>query len=359
MSKSIIEVSHQFFEQVVKPILEKHFPQETAQTAFGVFGYGSEALKLDDEYSRDHHWGLRIDALMPDDIFQNKRDEMMRVLGANLPPTFQGHSLREGHVAGAGLAPDSLEAFLIRTIGIDHAPETYQEWLNLPEEDVMHIINGEVWHDSAGRFTAIRQHLNNYYPEPVRQRRIAHWCRYFSGMGSYALKRAILRNNHFYATTAFGKAIRWGVQLAFMLDKQFYPYDKWLMAFFTRLPRLYHPLSPLVDEAVHLSTPWERKLTLLNQIADILDQTMVEDGLIKPHPRYKDSPTSGYRLLEHAYAELIQNLPDEIKTTVPVWDQIYLETFHSGYVDTLELDEWDSILNLVPDTENKQGDSLL
>ena len=40
------------------------------------------------------------------------------------------------------------------------------------------------------------------------------------------------------AATAFGKAIRWGIQLAFMLDKQYFPYDKWIIAFFERLPRL-------------------------------------------------------------------------------------------------------------------------
>ena len=350
MSESIIDISHQFFEQVVKPILAEKFPQETAQTAFGVFGYGSEALKLDDEFSRDHHWGLRIDALMPDDIFRSQRAEIMQVLTANLPDTFQGHSLREGHVSGAGLAPDSLQAFLTRTVGIDRPPETYREWLNLPEEDVMPIINGEVWHDPAGQFTTIRNTFNNYYPEPVRLRRIAHWCRYFSGMGTYALKRAVLRSNEFYAATAFGKAIRWGVQLAFMLDKQYYPYDKWLMAFFEQLPRLYGPLGPLTEEAVRCSTPWDRKLDLLDQMADILDRTMVEDGIIEPHPKYRNSPTSGYRLLEHAYAELIQKLPDEVKTVVPVWDQIYLEEFHSGYVNSIDLDTWDSVLNLTPET---------
>ena len=346
MSETIIDISRNFFNQIVKPILEREFPVETAQTAFGVFGYGSEALKMDDEYSRDHHWGLRIDALMPEEIFQNQREGMMRVVSANLPSSFQGHSLREGHVAGAGLAPDSLQGCLRRTIGIDHAPQTYQEWLNLPEEDVIHITNGEVWHDPAGHFTAIRQVFNNHYPEPVRRRRIAHWCRYFSGMGTYALKRAILRNNEFYAATAFGKAIRWGVQLAFLVDKVYFPYDKWLMAFFERLPRLYQPLHPLVDEAVSQATSWERKLDLLNQLADILDETMVADGLIKPHPKFTGSPTSGYRILEHAYAELIQNAPAEIKTVVPVWDQIYLEQFHSGYVNSLDLHTWDEILNL-------------
>lgn len=348
MSESIIDVSRHFFEQIVKPILQEHFPRETAQTAFGVFGYGSEALNLDDEYSRDHHWGLRIDALMPDDIFQNKREEIMRVVSANLPATFQGHSLREGHVAGAGLAPDSLPAFLGRTVGLNHPPQNYRDWLNAPEEDIMHIINGQVWHDPAGQFTAIRRAFQQYYPEPVRLRRIAHWCRYFSGMGTYALKRAILRQNNLYATTTFSKAIRWGVQLAFMLDKQYYPYDKWLLAFFKRLPRLYAPLGPLVDEAVELSTPWERKLDLLHQMADILDRTMVEDGIIRPHSKFKGSDTSGYRLMEHAYAEIIKGLPAEIKTVVPVWDQIYLEQFHSGYVDSLDMDTWHSLLNLTP-----------
>lgn len=349
MADSIVDISRSFFNQIVKPILERQFPEETAQTAFGVFGYGSEALRLDDELSRDHHWGLRIDALMPSDIFEHKRQAMMDAISRDLPESYEGHSLREGHLVGAGLAPDNLEAYLIRTIGIDRAPTTYEDWLSIPEEDIIHIINGEVWHDPSGTFTAIRETFQGYYPEPVRLRRIAHWCRYFSGMGTYALKRAILRKNEFYATTRFSNAIRLGVQLAFLLDKVYFPYDKWLMAYFERLPRLADPLLPIVQEAVQPSTPWERKLDLLHQMADILDETMVADGIIKPHPKFNQSPTSGYRIQEHAYAEIIQGLPDEIKTVVPVWDQIYLERFHSGYVDSIDLDTWDSVLNLISD----------
>lgn len=348
MRESIIAVSRQFFQEVVLPILTREFPDVTAQTAFGLFGYGSEAYRQDDAYSRDHHWGLRVDALMPDALFQAHRDVILQTLRENLPATFQGYTLREGHLAGVGLAPDSLPAFLQRTLGSDHPPETYTEWLQLPEEDIVHVINGEVWHDPSGRFTAIRQAFQTHYPEPVRLRRIAHWCRYFSGMGTYALKRAILRNDVFYATTRFANAIRLGVQLAFLLDRRFFPYDKWLMAYFARLPRLYTPLNPLVEEAVQPATSWERKLELLDRMADILDETMVADGLIKPHPKFTGSPTSGYRLLEHAYAELIQTVPKEIKAVVPVWDQIYLEQFHSRYVDGLDLNTWDAILGLHP-----------
>ncbi len=351
MTDTIIDVSRDFFHEILKPILEREFPDETEQTAFGVFGYGSEVLKLDDEYSSDHHWGLRINALMPDFIFRVERQRVLEVVQANLPETYRGHSLRKGFTGGKALGLDSLEGFLKRTIGFDYPPETYEEWLKVPEEDIIHIVMGEIWYDPSGCFSALRRSFENYYPEPVRLRRIAHWCRYFSGMGSYALKRALLRNNEYFATVSFGKAIRWGVQLAFMLDKQYYPYDKWLMAFFRRLPRLAEPLVPIVDEAVKLSTPWERKYELLNKMADVLDQTMVADCLIKPHPQYAESPTSGYRLLEHAYAEIIQSLPDEIKTVVPVWDQIYLEEFHSGYVNSLDLNTWDDILNLRPEEE--------
>ncbi len=350
MAESIIDISRAFFEEIVNPILQEHFPAETAQTAFGVFGYGSEALRLDDEYSRDHHWGLRIDALMPAAVFENKRQAIMATLSANLPDSYRGQSLRAGHLAGAGLAPDNLQAFLTRTIGIDHAPRDYVEWLKIPEEDIIHIVNGEVWSDPLGEFSQIRQVFQGYYPEPVRLRRIANWCRFFSGMGTYALKRAILRDNEFYAVTRFSNAIRLGIQLAFLLDKQYFPYDKWLVAFLDRLPRLGAPMLPLVNEAVQLSTGWERKLDLLHEITDLLDQAMVADGIIQPHPTFAISPTSGYRLMEHAYAEIIQGLPNEIKTVVPVWDQVYMEEFHSGFVADLDLATWDEMLQLQPET---------
>jgi len=75
---------------------------------------------------------------------------------------------------------------------------------------------------------------------------------------------------------------------------------------------------------------------------------MVDDGIVQPHPKLKGSPTSGYRLMERAYAEILKGLPAEIKTSVPVWDQVYMERFHSGYVNGLDMSTWESLLNLTP-----------
>ena len=147
--------------------------------------------------------------------------------------------------------------------------------------------------------------------------------------------------------------MRWAVQLAFMLERQYYPYDKWTHAFFARLPRLYAPLGPLVAESVRLSTPWERKLELLNRMADVLDHYMVADGILQPHPKFAESPTSGYRLLEHAYAEILHKLPEDLRGMTPVWEQIYWEQNHSLFVASLDLPAWDGMLNLRPEEDGR------
>lgn len=351
MTNSIVDISHDFFNEIVLPVLQREFPDETAQTAFGLFGYGSDVLGMDDEYSRDHNWGIRINALMPEAMYNAKHQSIMECVGSQMPSVWRGHSLQQGFANTSGLELASLDGHLLRTIGIAHPPQTHAEWLAIPEEDITHIIGGEVWHDPRGEFSAVRNTLKAYYPEPVRLRRIAHWARYFSGMGAYALKRAILRSNDYYANITFTRAIRLGVQLAFLLDKTFFPYDKWTFAFFQKLPRMSKRLEPLVSEAVRLETPWARKLEILDEMSDVYDAAMVEDGIIPAHPKFKGSESSGYRLMEHAYAEILKQLPRELALTVPIWDQIYFEGWHSGYVAGLEMKTWDGLLNLRPETE--------
>jgi hypothetical protein len=342
----IVAESREFFRDVVSPVLEREFPAELRDMAAGFFGYGSEVLGLDDEYSTDHHFGLRVNILLPQAIYMERGSDIEDRLASGLPERWRGRELREGYTRTKGVALGSLEQHLLSTIGIDHAPDDFREWLAIPEEDITHVIAGEVWHDPSARFSNVRTSLSAYYPEPVRLRRLAHWCRYFSGMGVYALKRALLRGNLLYASTTFARALRWGVQIAFMLDRTYYPYDKWLTTMFHRLPRMAKRLGTIVDEVPRLDVSWERKLELLERMADVLDEAMVEDGLIAPHPRYARSPTSGYRLLESAYAELIKKCPSDIKTVVPQWEQVHWESFHSAFVGGVDLADWRRMLNL-------------
>jgi hypothetical protein len=133
-----------------------------------------------------------------------------------------------------------------------------------------------------------------------------------------------------------------------MLDKTYYPYDKWTLASFRHLPRMVDRLGAIVDEAVDLATGWDRKLELLDQMSDVLDQTMVEDGIIPPHPTFTGSPTSGYRLMEWAYWEIISTLPADLLAIIPQWEQVFLEKSVVTYVAGLEGEPWRGALNLTP-----------
>ena len=303
---------------------------------------------MDDHYSQDHHFGLRINMLVPNHMM-DQTAQLVKILPDKLPSSYQEISLRVGHVEGIGVTPESLEGFLSRTIGITFEPKTFEDWLKIPEEDIIHVINGQVWHDPTQRFSRIRSVLQGYYPDPVWKRRIAHWCRYFSGMGLYALKRAVLRRNWIYATTTFGRTLKWSMELAFLLNRTYFPYDKWLYPFFEELPFLAAEMKPLLDEAVLAQSDWERRIQIFEQISDLLDQQMVDLQIVPPHPRFAGSPTSGYRLLEHNYAAIMQTLPADIVSLVPLWDQVYLESFHSGYVAQLLIEDWDRVLNLTID----------
>jgi hypothetical protein len=348
-SSEILNISRDFFFDIALPILQNNLPVIVNESACGFFGYGSECLGMDDEHSQDHHFGLRINMLTPENLIKGKKDEILNKFSEELPATYQGFSLRSGHVSGVGITPESLEGFLSRTIGITSTPKTSVDWLKIPEEDIIHVINGEVWHDPKNQFSEIRSVLQGYYPDHVWKRRIAHWCRYFSGMGLYAMKRAVLRENWIYATTAFGRTIKWALELAFLLNRTYFPYDKWLYPFFETLPCLAPQMNPLLKEAMSDGCCWERKIDIFEHISDQLDARMVELELVPPHSRFTGSITSGYRLLEHNYAVILKSLPEEIIPIVPLWDQVHLESFHSAYAAQLPIEQWDAVLNLTTD----------
>ena len=152
-----------------------------------------------------------------------------------------------------------------------------------------------------------------------------------------------------YATTAFGRTIKWALELAFLLNRTYFPYDKWLYPFFETLPCLAPQMNPLLKEAMSDGCCWERKIDIFEHISDQLDARMVELELVPPHSRFTGSITSGYRLLEHNYAVILKSLPEEIIPIVPLWDQVHLESFHSAYAAQLPIEQWDAVLNLTTD----------
>jgi len=264
---------------------------------------------------------------------------------------FSRHISAVGRQGGAGLAPESIDSFLLRTIGRTDAPATDADWLDIPEEDIPHVTNGEVWHDGVGDFSRVRAVLDAYYPDTVWGRRMAHWCRYASGMGLYSLHRALLRENRPYAWTTMARTLKLTLELAFLLNRRYFPYDKWLYPTFRTLPELAPAMLPLVDEVSEEDTPWGRRLELFEAMHDLIDERMVELGLVRPHPRFKRSDTSGYRLLEWCYYDLLRGLPEDTHPLVPLTEQKFMEQWVVAYVAGLDDDTWRHLLCLEPEED--------
>lgn len=333
-----LDISREFFIDVVRPAAARICPALLDHGAFGRFGWGSECFGMDDTISRDHFWGPRVDVLLPDDICAKHGATWERDISAVLPNDYKGFLFDPGLGGGGAVALQGLESFLSRTIGRTTPPGSHEDWMNMPEEDIVHVTNGELWEDGFGRFAEIRRAFGQYYPEPVWKRRLAHWCRFASGMGVYALHRAILRDNLVYATTAFGRALKYTLELVFLLNRTYFPYDKWLYPKFVTLPELAPQLMPLVDEAVLPATDFPRRTKLIEQMHQLIDTYMVDRQILRPHPKYTPSETSGFRILEQACAELLHGSPPELVAVTPVSQQIPFETFNSAcWVDmTLE-----------------------
>lgn len=344
-----LELGRCFFDEIAKPIIEQENPVILELGAIGRFGWGSECLMMDDKISQDHHWGPSINILLPDNFLGGLDDDAFVGIRNKMPEEFMGYRLEAAHVGVPGFAFEGIDAFLNKTIGRTTAPETSVQWLEIPEEDIVHVTNGEVWHDSRGEFTEIRNALQEYYPDQVWKRRMAHNCRYVSGMGIYAVHRALLRNNIPFVNTAFGRTIKLTMELVFMLNRTYYPYDKWLYPMFCELPRLAPAVAPLIIKACDLNRSWEEKIGIVEDIHDLIDQEMVDIGLISAHPKYKKSETSGYRLLEIAYHDLLRQVDPTVYRQCPQTEQVYFEGWVTGFVASQSTSAWEEMLVLEPE----------
>ncbi len=341
-----VVLSEAFFNEIVRPAIVSKAPWVFEQGAFGRFGYGSECLGLDDEISRDHHWGPQVDLLLPERVLEDLGPNAFQDVVAEFPSEFRGYPVKAGQGGAVGLAQESIESFLTRTIGRTDPPATSHDWLDIAEEDLIHITNGKVFCDDLGEFSHIRNVISNYYPDDVWKRRIAHWCRYASGMGLYAMRRAHARRNWPYAFTTFARTMKFTLELVHLLNRTYFSYDKWLFPLFCKLPKVAPEMRPLIEQAVEPGTSWPDRIALFEQAHDLVDRSLVEQNIIQPHPVFIRSETSGYRLLEHAYGELCRELPADLLAHVPLCDQKYFESFHVGFVADLSTAQWNECLNL-------------
>ena len=156
----VLELAGRFYEEVLRPAIEP-----TRHAAARV-GSGSDVLSLDTPRSTDHGWGPRCHVFVEERDVDAVRDR----IEAALPQEFLGWAIRFGwddvpvqhHVEAQALG-----RWLLDELAVDpRGGLTNRDWLLMPQQQLLHVTAGEVFHDDAGELTDVRERLT-WHPDDM------------------------------------------------------------------------------------------------------------------------------------------------------------------------------------------------
>ncbi len=273
-----IALARDFFDEMIKPLLAEKTPG--IPYAAALIGPGSDVLGFDTPISRDHDWGPRLQLFLPERELPERAGLIDRVLASELPGEFQGFPTRfappdaNGHRyprPDASPAIDhlveitSVGRYSRKLLGFDPLPGmSAKRWLLAPQERLLELTAGEVFVDSVGELTSLRERLS-YYPKQVWiYLMAAQWQRIArrekiaarSGVGGDDLGSRIV-------LAALAREI---ARLAFLLERQYAPWDQWLARSLTGL-RHASRLAPLLSRALSAYDWTQRESRLIDAYA--------------------------------------------------------------------------------------------
>ena len=263
-----LQLSEAFYREAVAPILDAAFPGLIYAAA--LIGAGSDVLGYDTERSTDHGWGPRCWLFLPDTGDETSQAAIDRVLRDQLPQTFRGYQTHFSRGAAGALTPDaparhevriaSLPRFFIQHLGFDPtAALTAVDWLACPQQALLEVTRGALFHDGFGMLTAARERLA-YYPDDMwRTLLAAQWQRI--AQEEAFVGRCGEVGDELGSAVVAARLVREIMRLCFLMERQYAPYSKWLGTAFARLA-CGPVLVPILRDALHAPTWQERERPL-------------------------------------------------------------------------------------------------
>ena len=237
-----------FYRDAVRPVLDDAFPGLPHSAA--LIGSGSEVLGFDDEMSRDHHWGPRVQLFVSEEDHPRLAEAIHATLAQRLPYTFRGYSTNFGEpnpedngvqlltTIDSGpvnhrVTVSTIRGFVQDYLGFDiSAPLTAADWLTFPQQKLRTLTTGAVYHDGVG-LEEMRARFA-WYPQDVWLYLLAAgWARV--GQEEHLMGRAGLVGDELGSGLLGSRLVRDVMRLAFLMERQYAPYPKWFGTAFSRL----------------------------------------------------------------------------------------------------------------------------
>jgi hypothetical protein len=271
----------------VRPILERDFPE--FEHAAALIGHGSEVLGFDDETSRDHEWGPRVYLFTREPARARAVEDR---LARELPTSFAGFPTHFGpsdepdtaRLAEVTAGPVAhrvqvlvLRDYLRERIGVDPLEGfTVVNWLTTPTQRLLELTRGEVFSDAVGDLTSARE-LLAWYPHDVWLYAMAgHWQRIAEY--EHFVGRAASRGDELGSRWITASLVRDLMRLAFLQERRYPPYAKWLGTAYAGLGR---PEQQALERAL-AATDWETREEALVEAYEAVARRHDELGITVP-----------------------------------------------------------------------------
>ena len=245
-----IDAARRWYESAGAPMLEREFGDVVSRIAVGRAGRGSECFGFDDDVSRDHDYftGFQLWITEEDEhSFGFRLERAYARLRKEFPPDGKGVSTGSSELGDAEDGVTVIGDFYRRHLGFPGAPRDWRQWLYTPDHAFAEAVNGAVFRDDLGVFSGIRDTILNGMPEDVRRKKIAARAVFMAQSGQYNYMRCLRHGEPGAAALALDEFVRNAASMAFLLNRRFAPYYKWVFRAMRDLPKLGGLSGTLTD----------------------------------------------------------------------------------------------------------------
>jgi hypothetical protein len=200
----------------------------------GLLGWGSDVLGYDDETSVDHGWGPRLIVLVEEDDV----DTTLAAIEATLPESFHGWPVRFPDPAGVQrhyVTVTTPASWFVEQLGQDPRDGLDAvDWLVLPQQLLLGVVRGAVYHDGLNVLGDVRRQLA-WYPKDVELWMVAsQWQRVWQDEAFVG--RTAQVGDETGSVLVAGRLVRDLMRLCFLFAGRYWPYSKWFGTAFRDLP---------------------------------------------------------------------------------------------------------------------------
>lgn len=318
-----LKLGELFYKEIIEPFLRENFPGLEYSAA--LLGSGSEILGYDTAQSTDHHWGPRLLLFLRQSEIDRYKQAIRQLLSEKLPCEFYGYSTNFGEPDSGGVqllekienGPVNHRVEIVTIgdyfqnyLGVDpYKTLETADWLTLPEQKLLTVTSGQVYHDGLNELNSLRQKYA-YYPHQIWLYLLsAQWDKLAQEEAFMA--RCGVVGDELGSQLVAARLAHNLMKLCFLMEKKYAPYTKWFGTAFSRL-ECSQKLAPVLQAALKADDWQERENYLVaayETVAELHNKLGITTPLEAKVSNYHNRP---YRVIhaERFSAAIFQTITD-------------------------------------------------